>query len=800
MQEKKLKPEQLKMNYDIEKIKYDEQVNIEDNTYLVFGQERGIQAFEFGLEIDKKGYNIYFEGPTGLGKTMYVKKFLAKKAKLKKELKDYVYVNNFEREDEPVAIELEAGGAKIFKENINRFVKIAKEKLKEIVKEEGENQEGQKGKEELKEKKKEIILNLNLKTKPIGFEILEGPKGVFMLPVKNGRTLTKEQYEKLKPSEKVEYEQKSPMIQELLLEALTKMKELEIIFESEKGERKKMLGHRELENILTPLKQRYAGNAKIIGYLENIKRDMLDNIDEVIEPESSLEVVPRINVKERRDKKYDVNIFVDNSETEGAPLIMDINYSFENIFGKVEYENEYGIVKTNYMKVKSGLIHKANGGYIVFQARELLTTPMLYETLKKVLKIEEVGIETSPENRMPMVLTTLKPEPIPLKVKVVIIGPADVYNMLVYKDLEFNKLFRVKTEFDDVAEATEENAEKICQFISSYVKQERTKPVTKTAVKELLEYASELAGSKQKFATNFAEIGRVIIEASLWAEKRNQPMISKEDIERVFEERKLRVNKYNSKYSELIEKEFIIIDVEGKAVGEINGLSVSKYGTMAFGQPVKITANTYLGVKGVVNIEKEVQMAGPIHNKGIGVITGYLGEKFAQKQPLTMTANIVFEQTYSGIDGDSASSTEIYAILSSLANVGIKQSIAVTGSVNQKGKIQPIGGVNEKITGFFEICKRKGLDGSHGCIIPKQNVDNLSLSREIVQAVKEGLFNIYAVSTIDEGIEILTGIPAGREQADGTYPKGTINYLVAEKLNKYYQTAKNATVKEKNEK
>ena len=520
------------------------------------------------------------------GKMKYVNKYLKEKVKEKKELFDYVYVNNFIREDEPISIVLKQGEAIKFKKDMKQYISYIKENLAKSFKDDDLSNKKKFAEENLEKKKKKIIEELNLTTKPMGFEVVEGAKGVFMLPVKNGKTLSKEEYEKLDQKEKVEYEKKSPQIQEKIFEVLTQIRGLEIEKEREMSTWKTTVASATLNVATRYLEQKYSENKKIVEYIGNVKRDILQNLGEFLESSheelEDKKRMPGMPQKENIMERYNVNIFVDNSRAETVPLVMDVDYSFENIFGKVEYENQYGTLKTNFMKIKSGLIHKANGGYIVFQAKELLREPGLYDTLKKILKLEECGIEVSKDYRMPMMLSTLKPETMKLNVKVILIGSSDIYNMLITQDSEFKKLFKIKAEYEEEAEMNKENVKKLCIFISSYIREEGLLPVDKKAVEQLIEYASKLSGVQEKISTDFAEIGRVISEANVWALREKQTSITEKDIRKVFVERQDRIKKYDKKQAELIEKEIILIDTEGKSVGEINGLSITSFGEISF--------------------------------------------------------------------------------------------------------------------------------------------------------------------------------------------------------------------------
>ena len=437
--------------------------------------------------------------------------------------------------------------------------------------------------------------------------------------------------------------------------------------------------------------------------------------------------------------------------------------------------------------LKPGLLHQANGGYIIFQANDLLSNSLCYETLKKALRTKELGIENAADPRSSMVMISLKPEPIPLNLKVIIIGEENIYQTLLAMDNDFRKLFKIKVEFEDDAPLNTENMNKLARFIAGYCIQEELPPLTKEAVAKMIEYASKIADNQEKLSTRFSDLAQIIGEAATWARMSRSKTVTEEHVEKALKESVERVKKYDSRYMQMIEENTLLIETSGFTTGQINGLTVMSIGNYSFGKPVKITANTYTGKSGIINVEREVELSGSSHSKGVLILSGYLGEMFAQDIPLSLTASVCFEQLYSGVDGDSASSTELYAILSSLAGIPINQAIAVTGSVNQKGEIQPIGGVNDKIEGFFQICKMRGLDGTHGVMIPQQNIRNLNLSNEIVQAVKDGKFHIYAISTIEEGIEILTGVPAGKKDSQGHFPAGSVNALAYEKLKKYAQ-------------
>ena len=757
------------------------------------GQDRGIKALEFGLNVDVKGYNLYLEGPSGVGKTMYTKKYLDTISKKKKVPSDWCYVYNFENPNEPIAISLQPGQGKLFKELMDQFIKDIKNDINNTFSNEDFEKEKNLIKQEFEQKRSNLLEKLNKESAKYGFEVKTAQNGIYMMPVVDGKTLQEEEFEQLDEEIKKEYEDKSNIVQEQIISAISQIKTIEKESDKRIEEWQSNIALMTVNARINIVKSNFKRNKKISKFLDDIKKDILKNVPAFMEQKQTANQ-PGTPMQAMQQPKpwlnYRVNLFVDNSNLEGAPVIMDSNYSYYNIFGKLEYENYYGSLKTDHTMLKAGLLQKANGGYIIFQAKDLLANQLCYEALKKALRIKETSIENTADQRSSMVMVSLKPEPIPLDIKVILIGNANIYHSLLAMDSDFRKLFKAKVEFEDDAPRTEENVIKLARFIHGFCEQEGLAHLDKYAVAKIIEYASRLADNQNKLSTRFNDLSQIIGEACTWAKMSKSKVVKEEHVIKALEERIERIKKYDAKYTEMIKENTLLISTNGAKVGQINGLTVMTIGDYTFGKPAKITVNTYVGKRGIVDIEREVELSGSSHSKGVLILNGYIGELFAQDIPLSLTASICFEQLYNGVDGDSASSTELYALLSSLSDLPINQSIAVTGSVNQKGEIQPIGGVNAKIEGFYHICKMRGLDGSHGVMIPVQNVMNLNLSDEVVEAVKNKKFHIYTVSTIEEGIEILTGVPAGKKDKNGNFPAGTVNYLVYEKLKKYANVSK----------
>ena len=753
------------------------------------GQERGIKALEFGIDINVKGYNIYLEGPSGVGKTMYTKNYLESIAPKKKVPNDWCYIYNFQNPNEPIAVSLPAGQGKEFKESMDGFIKEVKKDIKKTFNADDFEKEKALIKKEFEEKRESLLTKLNEDSLKYGFHVKSAQNGIYMFPVVDGKVVQEEEFEKLDEEIKKQYEEKSVIVQQQIMEVIGQIKQIERESDKKVSEWQSNVALLTVNAHINYIKSKYKRNKKINQFLNDVKQDVLKNVSYFLEedkPQQPQQAQPSpMQRKQDPCLNYRVNLFIDNSTREGCPVIMDSNYTYQNLFGKLEYENYYGSLKTDFTMLKPGLMHKANGGYIIFQAKDLLTNAMCYEELKRILRVKEIAIDNTMEQRSSMAMISLKPEPIPLDVKVILIGNASIYHTLLSMDSDFRKLFKIKVEFEETAPIDETNVNKLARFVHTFCEQEELPPLDKSAMARLVEFASRLAGDKDKLSTRFTDIGQVVGEAGTWAKLDKAKVVTKQYIDKALAERIDRIKKYDEKYTEMIKENTLLINTKGSLVGELNGLTVMTIGDYTFGKPSKITVNTYTGKGGVVNIEREVELSGSTHSKGVYILSGYLGEMFAQDIPLCLTASICFEQLYNGVDGDSASSTELYGLLSSLSGIPIKQSIAVTGSVNQKGQIQPIGGVNEKIEGYFQICKMRGLDGSHGVMIPVQNVNNLQLSDEIVDAVKNKKFHIYAVSTIEEGIEVLTGVPAGKKDKDGKFPAGTVNHLVYEKLKKY---------------
>ncbi len=758
----------------------------------IIGQERAKKAMEFGLKIKMRGYNIYMSGTTGTGKTTYAKNYISNLAKNEKTPDDWCYVNNFEKHNEPTAINLPAGKGKIFKEDTDILIEEIHSIIPKVF--ESEDYEKQKTEKirEYQNKRADLLSMLNQNAEKQGFKVKTSNGGIYFLPIIEGKELSEKDYEKLEEEKKKEINERSRNIQNETMDIIRKIKNIDKDTEKEISDWEKSIILSAVSGRLDELIEKYKFSEKVTRFFNNVKENILENLDEFKEDsevDKKANIFPWMEFKSSVTEKYRVNLLVDNSTTKGAPVIIDFNPTYFDLVGKTEYESGLGTLTTNYKMIKEGLIHKANGGYLILQAKDILSSFQSWDALKRVLKTREIYVGNMREQFSVVAYSTLKPEPIPVDLKVVLIGNEYIYRILREYDEDFQKLFKIKSDFDNEMDRNEESIMQLAHFISGFCMRESSLHFDKSGVSKVVEYSSRLVGNQEKLTTRFNEIAEILAESCAWAELDNKNIVTGIHVTKAISEKVNRSNKYDEKIQELMHNKTIMIDTAGFVVGQINGLSVLDTGDYFFGKPSRITAATYIGEKGIVNIEREVEMSGTSHSKGVLILSGYMGQKFAQEYPLSLTASLTFEQTYGGIDGDSASSAELYALLSGLAEIPINQGIAVTGSVNQKGEIQPIGGVTQKVEGFFELCKYRGLNGNQGVIIPHQNVRNLNLSEEVIDAVKAGRFHIYTVTDIDEGIEILTGIKSGKRNKSGNFPKNSINYLVNKKLHKYAETA-----------
>jgi len=754
------------------------------------GQERAVRAMQFGLAMDVPYYNIFVVGQPGTGKSTYVQAVVTKAALERSRPDDWCYIYNFDEPDRPIAVSLPVGEGRVFQKTMEGFIAELRSALPKAFADSDYEQQKENIIQSVNQTMAGYFNDLEEEAKKAGFSLKQTPKGIVFIPIKNnGELMSQEEFGQLSPQEKKEVEEAVYQLKRKLEGILHTGRTLEKEADEKLRELEKQIALRVIEPLLDKIKEKYQEFPVILNYLDNVLKDVTTNLGMFKTTEQHQQSPYMQWSQEGIDPftRYKVNLFVNNEQLHGAPVIIEQNPNYYNLFGKIEYRSQMMTMNTDFTLIKPGAIHRANGGYLILQAKDVLGDPLIWVTLKKALQYRQSLIENIWEQYRLVPTSTFRPEPIPLDVKVILIGNPMLYHLLFNLDEDFRKLFKVKVDFDTEMPRNQENLQHFVAFVSSVCQRENLKHFSRSGLARLIEYGSRLAGDQNKLSTRFNEVVEIIHEAAALAKARDSQYVEGVHVQEAIKERVYRYNKIEEKLQELALQDTIMINTDGAVVGQVNGLSLIDVGGYVFGRPVRITARTYMGRGGVINIERETNMSGNIHDKGVLTLGGYLGGKFAQDKPLGVTAQITFEQLYEGVEGDSASSAELYAILSSLAGVPLKQSLAVTGSVNQFGEIQPIGGVTEKIEGFFDLCRARGLTGEQGVIIPVQNISNLMLREEVVQAVKDNLFHVYAIRNIEEGIELLTGLPAGEKGEDGHYPENTIFYLVEKRLQGAYK-------------
>ncbi len=741
----------------------------------IIGQPRGTRSIAFGIGIHSHGYNIYALGANGTGRATAIEQFLHQQTRSEPVPSDWLYVHNFAIPHQPRAIQLPAGQGAKFKTRMSRLIADLKQDLPQSFDTDTYRESIRVVQEAFEKEQGTLLQALQQKAAGDNFGLMKTASGFAIIPIQEGQQLTQEQIQQLPIETRQAMEQQAQKLSAELEEVVYQIRELEQKARQTMKQIDREVAQTAVQHHFDDLKTTYCDDEEICTYLAEVQEDVLNQIDDFAAPVDSPEAIDL--------SRYEVNVLVNNVDTQGAPVIVESNPTYSNLFGRLEYEMRNGLVTTHFTNIKCGSLHWANGGYLILNAHDLMRHPDAWEALKRAIKAEQILVK--PAGRMgngQVLAKTLDPESIPLSVKIIMTGSVSMYYALFEQDEDFRTLFKVRADFDSTM--SRDNAAELAYaaFIANRCHQEGLLHFDKTAVAKVVEFGSRLAEDKRKLSTLFGMVADLVRESSYWAGANGRSLVTASDVQEALSERTQRANRLEAYIFEQFLDETVFIATEGSVVGQVNGLSVIDTGDYSFGQPGRITARTFMGDDGLIHIERETEMSGPIHEKGVLTLNGYLGGTYAQHQPLSLTASLTFEQNYGGVDGDSASSTELYALLSSLSEIPIKQSLAVTGSVNQRGEVQPIGGVNEKIEGFFRLCEARGLTGDQGVMIPASNVDNLMLHERVVTAVSAGKFHIWPVKTLDEGIELLMGVPAGERQKDGSYPKGTVHYAVQARL------------------
>ncbi|MEN8124845.1 MAG: ATP-binding protein [Bacteroidota bacterium] len=763
---------------------------------LLIGQDRAIKAFEFGIGNKSGGFNIFVSGYPGSGKFTAVNHFLEEKAKLETSPGDWCYVNNFKDPYCPKKLSLPQGGAEIFKDEISKLIEEVQNAL---IKAFESKEYADKRKDILDEFRKnevDLFKGFYKKASSSNFKIRRTPIEIIVHPTdESGSPISDKNFRKLSKKKQNEIIQKQDKLMEELNLLLRKNRDLERDCNESLIQLEEDVALYAIESLLEEIREKYTEHNDILSYLKDVRNDIIENLKDFLKVSN---VNDRISTKhDPKFLQYEVNVITNNVNLKGAPIIMELNPTYANLFGKVEHESHMGTFHTNYTMIRGGSLHKANGGYLIIPLKELLLNYFSWDSLKRALNNNELVIEDSSDRFGFISTKSLKPDPIPLNVQIVLIGSPRMYYLLYEWDEDFKELFKVKAEFDTSMDYNMKNVKDFAMVINKIEKENNLLPLNDEAIARMIEQASRITQNRNKISIKFGELSDILHEAHHYAQMKSEDNITQEHVKRAIEAKYYRSNLIQEKINELIKQKKLMITLTGSKTGQINAISVIDLGDIIFGRPNKITVSTGRGKGGLVDIEREAKLGGPIHTKGVLILTGYLVAKYAQNKPIRLFASLVFEQSYSEIEGDSASSAELYAILSSLSQLPIKQGIAVTGSINQKGDVQPVGAINEKVEGFFEVCRQASLTGEQGIIIPKGNVENLMLKYEVVKAVKEGKFHIWAISNIDEGIEILTGYPSGKRLKDGSFSKNSVHHMVDNRIDELNKVIKhNSKIKE----
>jgi len=769
------------------------------------GQDRAQEAIRFGLEVDKPGYNLFVTGLTGTGKTSAIKSHLQSivddldRQEKRRPISDWAYVYNFEDPDRPCALRLPRGTGKVYRQQLSAALRTLQDEIPKVLKSEGFESQVRSYEEGDRKATQELMGGLEQAGKEANFAVQLTPNGITIFPMTEGRPMTPEEYQALDAEPKTAIDEVRSHLMQQTQDTMAKIRELEKASGARLEELERSAGDQLVDQVFFELHAISQDIPEMQRFLTDLGEYVLSNIDYFKESDAPKGMIPGIpsipgmpsgpagggpGLGVSPFLPFELNVLVDNSAVEKLPIIIEPNPNWGNLFGRIERRAMMGTYVSDHGMLKPGAVHLANGGYLVLNARDVLMAPGAWEGLKRAIRNQEARLEDPAEQTGLFIPQGLRPEPVPLDLKVIVTGDESIYRLLTSSDNEdFWDLFKVKAEFDHRVDLNEENMMAYCAFICRTCEEENLLAFETGGAARVLEFGARQVSDQTKLSTRFGQIKDLLIEADYWARKDDAKMVQDQHVQQAISQKIYRLNLVEERIGEMISDGSLLLDVTGEKVGQINGLAVYDLGDFSFGRPSRITAETFAGREGFINIEREADMSGRSHNKGILILSGFLGAKFGKNRPLTLSASICFEQSYDGVDGDSASSTEIYAICSSLSGLPLRQDIAVTGSVNQKGEIQPIGGVNQKVEGMFDVCRSiDGLTGTQGVMIPHQNVKNLMLRDDVVEAIKDGKFHIYAVKTINEGLEILTSTAAGEEDATGAFPEGSVNSLIAKRL------------------
>ena len=795
-----LSPDALRTRFDPSEFSFDTTNDLPADTEVV-GQDRAVEAIEFGMNIERDGYNVFALGPTGTGRRELVQHLLEKQAADEDTPPDWCYVNNFDEEREPLVMQLPAGRGSDLKEDVQEMIEELKTALPAAFESEEYQSRREMIQEEVREGQEAALEDLQERAREDDIALIRTPQGFAFAPIRDGEVVAPEEIESMPDEEREEVQEQITAYQEELQDILRKVPEHEREARERIEELNRDMAAFAIDDSINALRQKYSNLEPVLEYLSAVRDDLIENVDVFVQAaQNGGQKMPQAVMQQQGQqgggqqpampdgafwRRYRVNLIVDNEETDGAPVIFEDNPNYQNLVGQVEQIAQMGALVTDFNLIQAGALHEANGGYLIVEARKLLTQPYAWEGLKRALRKGEIQIE-SPGQALGLIRTvTLEPEAIPVDVKMVIVGERLLYYLLDALDPDMDRLFKVMADFDGQIARDEGNTENYADLIATMVAEDDLRPFDRTAVAHVMDRSTRLVSDTEKLSGQIEHVRDLVQEANYWAGKDDTDVVTDTHVQQAVDAQIRRADRMRERIRESIERETIYIDTEGETVGQINGLAYLEMGGFGFGKPNRITARVRLGKGEILDIEREAALGGPLHSKGVLILSGFLQGRYAQRYPLSLSASLVFEQSYGGIDGDSASSAELYTLLSALSDVPLRQNLAVTGSVNQHGVVQPIGGVNEKIEGFFDVCRDRGLTGDQGVLIPASNVEHLMLRPDVVEAAEAGDFHVYPVETIDQGIELLTGVEAGTRDEQGAFPEDTINGRVEARLREF---------------
>ena len=786
-----LKTDALYQHCDPSQFDFRTTEDLEDLSQVI-GQPRAVEAVRFGIGIRHKGYNIFALGPTGIGKHELVHRYALEQANTEPHPPDWCYVNNFQQPHEPCLLRMPTGRGVELERDMEQLVEDLHAAIPTVFESDEYRTRSQSIEEELSEKKEQALKEVQEDAEQKQITLIHTPTGFTLAPVRKGEVLSREDFDKLPEKERERIEQDTGYLQEQLRKMLREVPKWEKEVRDRMSKLNREMAASAISHLIDSLRETYAELADVIEYLDEVEKDVIENFRHFLRHEEEKHGIqlfgtelPQHNEDIQIDKRYRINCFITHAGLNGAPVIYEDYPSYNNLIGRVEHRAELGALITDFTMIRPGALHRANGGYLILDVLKVLMQPFAWEGLKRTLQAGEIRIESLAQLMSIVSTVSLEPEPIPLSIKVILLGEPHIYYLLSLYDPEFNELFKVAVDFDYRMDRNPETHQLYARLIGTLARKESLQHLDRSAVARIIEHSARQLEDSEKLLTHIHSLTDILREADYWARQRNHETVTSEDVQQVIDTRVYRVDRIREYIQEEIQRGTLLIDTAGQKTGQVNGLSVLDLGNFMFGRPSRITARVRMGDNNVVDIEREVELGGPIHSKGVFILSAFLGSRYLPDRPLALSASLVFEQSYGMIDGDSASSGELYTLLSALADAPIRQSLAVTGSVNQQGEIQPIGGVNEKIEGFFDICNFRGLTADQGVIIPRTNVKHLMLREDIRKAVESGKFAIHAIDTVDDGIELLTGVPAGQRDDQGLFPEDSINRRVEDTLSRY---------------